>query len=140
VYESGPDTAPLVLAPTGTGAVAIASTGTEAGFETSVPVPALRRLAADAVRLLPALREVAVLRGAGTLFGRTPDGMPIIGADPQHPGLWYATGHGGAGVGLAPATGELLAELVTGATPSLDPAPYAPDRPGLAPVEPETDR
>ncbi|MEV0838167.1 FAD-binding oxidoreductase [Actinocatenispora sera] len=140
VYESGTDAAPLVLAPTGTGALAIATTGTEAGFETAVSVPVLRRLAADAVRLMPALRAVAAVRGAGTLFGRTPDELPIIGADPQHPGLWYATGHGAAGVGLAPATGELLADLVTGATPSLDPAPYAPGRPGLAVAEPEADR
>jgi glycine/D-amino acid oxidase-like deaminating enzyme len=140
VYESSTDAAPLVLAPTGTGALTIATTGAEAGFDPAVPVSALRRLATEAVRLMPALRAVAVLRGTGALFGRTPDQLPIIGADPQHPGLWSATGHGGAGVGLAPATGELLADLVTGATPSLDPAPYAPGRPGLAPAEPETDR
>lgn len=141
VYEMGSDgSAPLVLVPTDNGGLAIGTAGTVAGFDVAVPVSALRRLAADAVRLMPALHEVAVLRGGGALFGQTPDQLPIIGADPQHPGLWYATGHGGAGAGLAPATGALLADLVTGATPGLDATPYAPDRPGLAVAEPENHR
>jgi glycine/D-amino acid oxidase-like deaminating enzyme len=61
----------------------------------------------------------------------SPDHLPIIGADPVVANLWHATGHEGAGIGLAPATGELVAQLMTGAPPSVDPGPYRADRPGV---------
>ena len=44
-----------------------------------------------------------------------------------------ATGHEGAGIGLAPATGELVAAWHTGATPVVPLAWFSPDR--FAPVE-----
>ena len=57
----------------------------------------------------------------------TPDMKPIIG--PAHrPGLWVATGHAHHGLTLGPATGRLLAEMMTGETPYLDPAPYRMER------------
>ncbi len=57
----------------------------------------------------------------------TPDMKPIIG--PAHrPGLWLATGHAHHGLTLGPATGRLLAEMMTGETPYLDPAPYRMER------------
>ena len=52
----------------------------------------------------------------------------MIGADPRVPGLFHACGHEGAGIGLAPATGLLLTQLLTGATPGLDPTPFTPTR------------
>ena len=43
-------------------------------------------------------------------------------------GLWVATGHEGAGVGLGPASGELLAAALSGERPALDLAAFDPDR------------
>jgi glycine/D-amino acid oxidase-like deaminating enzyme len=43
------------------------------------------------------------------------------------PGLMIAAGHEGLGITTATATGELIAALALGG-PSIDPAPYAPDR------------
>lgn len=43
-------------------------------------------------------------------------------------GLYHACGHEGAGIGLAPATGHLLAQLITGQRPDLDLQPFRPDR------------
>lgn len=57
-----------------------------------------------------------------------PDMKPVIGAVPGTPGLWCAFGHGHQGFTLGPATGELLAALMTGAKPRIDMAPFAPDR------------
>jgi glycine/D-amino acid oxidase-like deaminating enzyme len=57
-----------------------------------------------------------------------PDHLPLIGPDPRVPGLLHACGHEGAGIGLAPATGELIAQLVTGVEPSVRPEPFLPDR------------
>lgn len=58
----------------------------------------------------------------------TPDMLPLIGTAPRHEGLWFAFGHGHHGLTLGPVTGRLLADLMTGAAPCADPAPYRPDR------------
>ena len=57
------------------------------------------------------------------------DHLPIIGADPRLDGLWHATGHEGAGIGLATGTGRLLADLVARRTPEIDPEPFRVARP-----------
>jgi glycine oxidase len=44
----------------------------------------------------------------------TPDGLPIIGPDPDLRGLWYATGHGRNGILLAGLTGRLIIRLIDG--------------------------
>jgi D-amino-acid dehydrogenase len=58
----------------------------------------------------------------------TPDMRPIIGAAPRHSGLWFAFGHAHHGMTLGPATGRLIAEMVTGDAPFVDPGPFAPTR------------
>jgi D-amino-acid dehydrogenase len=58
----------------------------------------------------------------------TPDMLPVIGKAPRHRGLWFAFGHAHHGFTLGPATGRLVAELVTGEPPFVDPAPFAPER------------
>ena len=64
-------------------------------------------------------------------FGWRPmcvDDVPIIGRVPGRDGLWLATGHGMMGVGMSAATGQLVADLVTGRPPAIDPAPYRVER------------
>jgi D-amino-acid dehydrogenase len=58
----------------------------------------------------------------------SPDGLPYIGAVPRHENVIVATGHGMMGVSLAPATGKLVAELLSGAPTSLDLAGFRADR------------
>jgi glycine/D-amino acid oxidase-like deaminating enzyme len=57
-----------------------------------------------------------------------PDHLPVIGSDPTTAGLWHAHGHEGAGIGLAPATGDLIAALITGTPTTLDAAAFSPGR------------
>jgi D-amino-acid dehydrogenase len=60
-------------------------------------------------------------------FGTRPflaDMLPVIGEAPDHPGLWFNFGHGHQGFTLGPASGRLLAELLVGATPAIDPSPF----------------
>ena len=71
----------------------------------------------------PAIRE--------EWFGWRPmtfDDLPIIGRAPGQPHLWLATGHGMLGVSMSVATAQLVADLVTGRTPAIDPAPYRVER------------
>jgi D-amino-acid dehydrogenase len=57
-----------------------------------------------------------------------PDMLPVIGPAPRHPGLWFDFGHQHHGLTLGPATGRLLAEMMTGMAPFADPRPFAADR------------
>jgi D-amino-acid dehydrogenase len=54
--------------------------------------------------------------------------LPVIGSAPGMAGLWLNFGHGHHGFTLGPATGELLAQMMTGETPYCDPAPYSAQR------------
>ncbi len=56
------------------------------------------------------------------------DSRPVIGPAPGHKGLWLDYGHGHSGLTLGPVSGRLLAEMMTGATPHLDPSPFAAER------------
>jgi D-amino-acid dehydrogenase len=58
----------------------------------------------------------------------TPDMMPVIGRAPRHPHLWFAFGHAHHGLTLGPVTGRLIAEMVAGETPFIDPSPYRAER------------
>ncbi|MEU7156651.1 NAD(P)/FAD-dependent oxidoreductase [Streptomyces chrestomyceticus] len=114
------------------GTVLIGSSRERTGFEERFRVDVLRELARKATALFPVLGRVPVIRAYGGFRPYTPDHLPVIGPDPRLPGLWHATGHEGAGIGLAPATGELLAQLYAGERPFLAPEPYRVARPGLA--------
>jgi D-amino-acid dehydrogenase len=85
-------------------------------------------------RLLPAAHELFPLGGSvepAPWLGARPcfaDSRPVIGRAPRSRGLWLAYGHGHWGLTLGPATGRLIAEMMTGATPFCDPKPYGSDR------------
>jgi D-amino-acid dehydrogenase len=57
-----------------------------------------------------------------------PDMLPVIGKAPRHSGLWFDFGHQHHGLTLGPATGRLLAEMMTGETPFADVRPFAVER------------
>jgi D-amino-acid dehydrogenase len=85
-------------------------------------------------RLLPAARglfplgsplEASPWMGSRPCF---PDSRPVIGPAPGQRGLWLAYGHAHWGLTLGAATGRLLAEMMTGATPFCDPAPFGAER------------
>ncbi len=77
-------------------------------------------------QLFPFLRDVRTIRGYLGFRPSSPDHLPIIGAGA--PGVWLATGHEGAGVGLAMGTADLLRSLIVGERPAVDPSPFEPSR------------
>ncbi len=56
------------------------------------------------------------------------DDMPLIGRAPGLRRVWMNCGHGMMGVGMSTGSAQLLADLMAGRTPALDPAPYRPER------------
>ena len=58
----------------------------------------------------------------------TPDGLPIIDRLPHVKNVIIAAGHNKEGISMAPATGKLVAEMISNEKPHLDPSPYRIDR------------
>jgi len=57
-----------------------------------------------------------------------PDMAPVIGPAPRHKGLWFDFGHQHLGLTLGPVSGLLLAQMMAGETPFVDPKPFSADR------------
>nr|WP_281417412.1 FAD-binding oxidoreductase [Plastoroseomonas hellenica] len=114
------------LAPMSDG-LRVAGTVEIAGLDAPPEEARALRLAAQARALFPGLTHGPPRLWMGPRPG-TPDSLPLIGAAGRRPGLFLCCGHGHLGLTSAPATGRLLAALMTGAPPSLDPTPYAPGR------------
>ncbi|MEV0890857.1 FAD-dependent oxidoreductase [Promicromonospora sp. NPDC050262] len=128
-----------VIESTRGGTVLIGSSREQVGFDERFSAEVLAQMARRAVTVFPFLAETHVMRSYLGFRPYMPDHLPVIGADPALPGLWFATGHEGAGVGLAPATGDLVAAALLGSAPAVDPAPYAADRPTLQALRPTPD-
>jgi glycine/D-amino acid oxidase-like deaminating enzyme len=117
-----------VVEGTPAGTILIGASRERVGFDRKFSPAAAAGLARGAIGLFPVLAGARVLRSYLGFRPYCPDHLPIIGPDPRAPGLWHATGHEGAGIGLSAGTGALLARALCGAAPALDLAPFAPDR------------
>jgi glycine oxidase len=106
----------------------LGSTMEYVGFHPETTSEGLARIFAATLALCPALVRAKLRRSWAGLRPVTPDGLPIIGAEPELSGLWYATGHGRNGILLAGLTGELIAQLVGGTCPRIDLRPFSPQR------------
>ena len=58
----------------------------------------------------------------------TPDGLPVLGACNPSGQVFCAFGHGHVGLAAAPASAELIGDLIAGRQPRIDPAPYRASR------------
>lgn len=118
----------LVAEMTGPGNLLLGSSREFVGYDRTVSGKVVAAIAARAARFLPALAHTAVIRSYAGLRPWTPDHLPLVGPAASAPGLWLATGHEGAGIGLAPVTGQIVAEwLVSGRMPALA-EPIRPER------------
>ncbi|WP_370949454.1 NAD(P)/FAD-dependent oxidoreductase [Amycolatopsis sp. cg5] len=113
------------------GTVLIGSSRRRVGFDDTIRPDVLGAVAAKAVRLFPSLAHAAIMRAYGGFRAYVDDHLPVLGEDPRVAGLWHATGHEGAGIGLSVGTGLLLRELLTGAAPSAPVEEFTVDRPAV---------
>ncbi|KQW08095.1 FAD-dependent oxidoreductase [Leifsonia sp. Root4] len=120
-----------VVESTAAGTVLIGSSREQIGFDDRLRVPVLHELAVKALRIFPFLAGASIMRSYGGFRPYMPDHLPVIGADHRIDGLWHASGHEGAGIGLSLATAEIIAADMLGRTPPIDPAPFRLDRASL---------
>lgn len=88
----------------------------------------LRRGLKDMAAAYPTLKDIAIDKAWGGLVDCTPDAIPVISAVSGKPGLFISAGHSAHGFGVGPAVGRLAADLMTGSSPCVDPAPFRYDR------------
>jgi D-amino-acid dehydrogenase len=104
------------------------TTGAEFAARDAAPTPV------QFDRLMPAARALFPLGDCAddkTWLGARPcfpDSRPVIGRAPGQNGLWLAIGHAHWGLTLGPPTGRLIADMIAGTTPFVDPKPYAAER------------
>ncbi len=91
------------------------------------PVPSKRMTDGALARLqkaFPIFEKAQVAQRWGGMIDVTPDAVPVIDAIDAIPGFHLATGFSGHGFGIGPAAGRLMADIVTGRQPIVDPTAF----------------
>lgn len=100
------------------------TTGAEFAMRDAAPTPVQLGKAEKAAREMFPIGERAEAQPWKGARPCTPDMMPIIGQAPRHDGLYVGIGHAHHGFTLGPATGELLAQAMTGEETAIDIKPF----------------
>jgi len=100
----------------------------EAGFDKSVTLAGLAHITRAALDMVPDLGALPFREAWAGLRPATRDFLPVLGPSPSRPDFFYATGHFRSGILLSAITGEIVADLVQARKPSIDVAPFSPDR------------
>ena len=86
--------------------------------------PILQQAKQNATAAFPALKNMKVAQTWGGVIDVTPDGVPVISPVDSIPGFHIATGFTGHGFGIGPGAGRLMADIVAGDSPIVDPQPF----------------
>ncbi len=95
------------------------------------PEPSHRILDEALARLkqvMPEFVPTQVVERWGGMIDATPDAVPVISHVAKIPGLYLASGFSGHGFGIGPGAGKLMAQIVTGESPCVDPQPFRFER------------
>ena len=118
----------LAIGQTKSGTMLIGGSREFAGFDSSTSSQVMREIAKRAVTVFPFLKNVNVIRTFSGFRPFTPDNLPIISDVPSIAGLFIAAGHEGDGIALAPITGKIMAEMVSGQSIDIDLQAFKIDR------------
>jgi D-amino-acid dehydrogenase len=105
----------------------LAGTAEFAGIDSEPNWRRAKLLEEQAKRMFPGVKLEKVTRWAGNRPS-LPDGLPVLGAAPRYANAFFAFGNSHFGMTAAPVMGKLVAELVSGAKPSIDIEPFRPAR------------
>jgi glycine oxidase len=116
------------IVPRGDGRLMVGATRTDWDYNRDVTAEAVARMLDGARRMVPSLATARFAAAWAGLRPLTPDGAPILGHDAAAAGLLWATGHLGMGILSAPATAEILVDLIEGRPPAIPIDIFSPDR------------
>lgn len=115
------------LVPRSSGKILVGTTVEDVGFDKSVHNETIGTMHRAAAQYLPELAAAEVIETWAGLRPGSPDDLPLIGAT-NDPRVFLASGLFRNGILLSPITARVVADLVTGAAPSLDVSPFSPAR------------
>jgi glycine oxidase len=116
------------LVPRRDGRILAGSTMEEAGYDKSVTLAGIEKIARGAAAMAPAIGELRFREAWAGLRPATRDLLPVLGPSPSVPNVIWATGHYRSGILLSALTGETIADLVAGRKPPIDLAPFSAAR------------
>jgi glycine/D-amino acid oxidase-like deaminating enzyme len=105
----GPD---CYVVPRLDGSILVGATVEDAGFDERTTEAGIKGLLSAVHALLPVTKTARIIEARVGLRPATPDELPVIGPDPQVPGLIHASGHYRNGVLLAPITAKVIADWI----------------------------
>ena len=117
-----------VVEDTASGTMLLGSSREFVGFSRTQNPAVRAAIARRCIALFPALSSLRMMRSYVGYRPATPDRLPVLGEDADVPGLYHATGHEGAGVGLAPASADAISALLGERDPGFRLEPFSPAR------------
>lgn len=118
----------LVIGQVASGNILIGGSREFVGFKQGTSDAIVRAISTAAAQAFPKLADTRIIRAFIGFRPFTADGLPIIGAISQLPGLYICAGHEGDGIALAPVSGRVITEIVAGKETFMDMSPFSPDR------------
>jgi glycine/D-amino acid oxidase-like deaminating enzyme len=116
------------LQPRATGQLLVGSSRELAGLDPAVNRRIVARMLGRALAYVPDLAGLPANRIWTGFRPATPDNLPLVGRWPGRAGVWVAAGHEGLGITTSLGTARLLADLLLGRDPEIDPSPFDPAR------------
>lgn len=110
----------FTLEPRMDGNILIGSSREFVGYDIRTTYQVISAIVKRAIRFLSILKNIHIIRTYAGVRAYTPDHLSIISRADEIDGFYIAAGHEGDGIGLAPLTGKLIAQLIT-RTPTLIP-------------------
>ncbi|MDO4552434.1 MAG: FAD-dependent oxidoreductase [Bacillota bacterium] len=110
----------FVIEPTPAQNMIIGSNRSFDGYDKRNTPGAMKALAERAIRFIPKIKDVNIIRAYAGLRPYSIDHLPIVSAVEGLPGCFIAAGHEGDGICMAPITGYLMSQVITGETPMFD--------------------
>jgi glycine oxidase len=120
VYREG-----FYMVPRRDGYLLAGSTLEDVGFDPRTTEAVRDEISSKAEAIMPALKAMPIIKHWSGLRPGTPDNLPTISAHPKIKNLYLNTGHFRYGLTMAPASAKLVADLVCGEKPWIDPALFA---------------
>jgi D-hydroxyproline dehydrogenase subunit beta len=122
------DSVAFNIQPRKTGQLLIGSSRQYEVEDAAVDASILTRMLGRAMEYVPRLGKLSSIRAWTGFRAATPDKLPLIGPDVEHPRLYLATGHEGLGITTSLATAKLLVDQIMNRTSAIPIAPYLPWR------------
>ena len=118
----------MYLIPRQDGHVVCGSSMRQCGFDTQTTNTTLQHIQESCFDMVPELANFPIVQSWSGLRPSSPEGIPYIGQMPNFDNLWANFGHFRNGLCMGPASAQLLAELMSGQTPSFNADHYSPTR------------